>query len=97
MDTVTYFYYSPQTALECGWNKTPTGVMSLVNPPFVANHGTVVGCTKSHHGIARGCAAKFGNHYWHGVSGVLPCDTDRGLYSITTAAAPDADEGFGRR
>eukprot|EP00959_Pyramimonas_sp_CCMP1952_P168577 3522249-Pyramimonas_sp.AAC.1 len=30
MDAVTYFYYSPQTAHEHGWTKTPTGVMSFI-------------------------------------------------------------------
>eukprot|EP00959_Pyramimonas_sp_CCMP1952_P202667 4238031-Pyramimonas_sp.AAC.1 len=63
--------YTPwkQTARACGWGKTPTGVMSLVNPPSAPNHDTVVGCTKSHYGIAGGCAAKFENLYWYGVWG----------------------------
>eukprot|EP00959_Pyramimonas_sp_CCMP1952_P426858 8940194-Pyramimonas_sp.AAC.1 len=57
MDAVTYFYYPPQTASECGWDKTPTGVISRITSSSVPSRGTVVGCTKSHRGIAGGCAA----------------------------------------
>eukprot|EP00959_Pyramimonas_sp_CCMP1952_P205164 4290247-Pyramimonas_sp.AAC.1 len=99
MDTVIYVYDSLQTARECGWDKTPTGVMSLVNSSSAPNHDTVAGCTKSHHGIAGGGAAKFEIPYWYGVSGFLPCDTDLGLDSVAAAVAPgqnaDADEGSG--
>eukprot|EP00959_Pyramimonas_sp_CCMP1952_P221960 4640440-Pyramimonas_sp.AAC.1 len=66
MGLVTYFYYSPQTARECGWDKTPTGVMSPVNYSSAPNHDTVVGCAKSHRGIAGGCAATFANPSWCG-------------------------------
>eukprot|EP00959_Pyramimonas_sp_CCMP1952_P394111 8257838-Pyramimonas_sp.AAC.1 len=85
-DTSTYFYDSFQTAREC--HKTPTGVMSPVNPPSVPNHDTVVVCVTSHHGLAGGCAAKFENPRWHGVPGVLPYFKDRGLDFITVTAAP---------
>eukprot|EP00959_Pyramimonas_sp_CCMP1952_P295099 6172049-Pyramimonas_sp.AAC.1 len=42
MDTVTCFYYSLQTARECGWGKTPTGIVCSVNFSSAPNHDTVV-------------------------------------------------------
>eukprot|EP00959_Pyramimonas_sp_CCMP1952_P431374 9034487-Pyramimonas_sp.AAC.1 len=72
MGAATFLYYSPQTARECSWDNAPTGVVSFVNSSSAPNHDTVVGCTKSHRGIAGGCAATFENPYWHGVSGVCP-------------------------
>eukprot|EP00959_Pyramimonas_sp_CCMP1952_P143022 2994224-Pyramimonas_sp.AAC.1 len=93
-----FFYYSPQTH-EYGWSKTPIGAMSLASPSIASNLDSVVGCTAPRHGLADGCAAVIQNPYLHGGSGVLPCDMDRGLDSITVLAAPgqneDADEGSG--
>eukprot|EP00959_Pyramimonas_sp_CCMP1952_P383223 8030018-Pyramimonas_sp.AAC.1 len=41
MGPVTYVYFSLQTARDCGWDKTPTGVMSFENSSFASNHDTV--------------------------------------------------------
>ena len=30
-DIVTYFYYSPQAASECGWHRAPTGVTGVTS------------------------------------------------------------------
>eukprot|EP00959_Pyramimonas_sp_CCMP1952_P396661 8310988-Pyramimonas_sp.AAC.1 len=51
------------------------------------------------HGLAEGYAAVYESPCLHGVSGVLPCDMDRGFDSTAIAAAPgqseDAGEGSG--
>eukprot|EP00959_Pyramimonas_sp_CCMP1952_P445197 9321794-Pyramimonas_sp.AAC.1 len=73
--------------------------MSFISYPSTSNRDSVAGCVAPSHGLAEGCAATVQNPYSHGVSGVLPCDMDRGLDSITIAAAPsqneDADQGSG--
>ena len=56
-DTITYFYYSPQTALEAGWHCSPTGVRAQQTP-----------CSA----LANACAAVGWGFAWRAVSGELP-------------------------
>eukprot|EP00959_Pyramimonas_sp_CCMP1952_P319028 6675175-Pyramimonas_sp.AAC.1 len=97
MDVVTFLFFSLQNARQCGWKRTPTGVVSLVSPSSSPSHDSVVGRSIPHHGSARGCAAVHKNPRLYGVSRFLPYDMDQGLDFNTTAAAPcqrrDADEG----
>eukprot|EP00959_Pyramimonas_sp_CCMP1952_P168018 3511193-Pyramimonas_sp.AAC.1 len=68
-------------ARECGWGKSPRGVVS----------------SKSCRGIAGGCPIDSENPCWHGVSGLMPHSTDRELTNIIGAPwqSKDANEGPG--
>eukprot|EP00959_Pyramimonas_sp_CCMP1952_P097276 2033306-Pyramimonas_sp.AAC.1 len=45
-------------AHECGWIRTPTGVLGSVRPSSSPTRDSVVGCATPRHGLARGCAAR---------------------------------------
>ena len=41
VDTLTYFYYSPQQAHECGWQRTPTGIRTFSSPSSLYHRDSV--------------------------------------------------------
>eukprot|EP00959_Pyramimonas_sp_CCMP1952_P158285 3310317-Pyramimonas_sp.AAC.1 len=45
MDIATSFCGSPPEARECGWTRTPAGVVGLVSPSSFRNRDSVDGCT----------------------------------------------------
>eukprot|EP00959_Pyramimonas_sp_CCMP1952_P067706 1413103-Pyramimonas_sp.AAC.1 len=70
-----------------------------MGPSSSSDRDLVAGCIRPRHGSAEACTVVYESPCLHGGSGVLPCDMDRGLDSITIAAVPgpngDADEGSG--
>eukprot|EP00959_Pyramimonas_sp_CCMP1952_P087036 1820844-Pyramimonas_sp.AAC.1 len=61
---ITYFYYTPRKASECGWTRTPTGIAASSCLLTLPCRGQADGGTDAQPGNAVACAAAYKSPCW---------------------------------